>query len=133
MLACVVHGAKDLRIEHRDPGRPGPGEVAVAVSLGRICGSDLHYYHRGSVGDFRLREPMVLGHKVVGTVAELGPGVDGPESGSPVAIHPATPCGVCPECVQGRRNVCAHARNLGSAARMPHVQGGSSVICWTRR
>lgn len=122
--ACVVHGAGDLRVEERQPVPPGGGEVAVAVALGGICGSDLHYYHRGSVGDFHVREPMVLGHEVVGHVVATGPGVDDLAVGAPVAIHPATPCGACPECARDHRNVCARSRYLGSAARTPHVQGG---------
>jgi L-idonate 5-dehydrogenase len=122
--ACVVHGAGDLRVEDRETTEPGRGEIAVAVALGGICGSDLHYYHRGAVGDFRLREPLVLGHEVVGHVAALGPDVDGPALGTPVAVHPATPCGRCRECTQSHRNVCAHSRYLGSAARFPHVAGG---------
>ncbi|MGC7100946.1 L-idonate 5-dehydrogenase [Amycolatopsis lurida] len=121
MRACVVHGAGDLRVEEREAALPGPGEVAVAVALGGICGSDLHYYHRGSVGDFHVREPMVLGHEVVGTVES---DVDGLAAGTPVAVHPATPCDTCRECSSGRRNVCAHTRYLGSAAHLPHVQGG---------
>ncbi|MER5182344.1 L-idonate 5-dehydrogenase [Streptomyces sp. NPDC002896] len=128
MRACVVHGAGDLRVEERPPVGPGPGEIAVAVALGGICGSDLHYYHRGRVGDFAVREPMVLGHEVVGHVAAAGPGTDGPAVGTAVAIHPATPCGVCHECTGGRRNICAHTRYLGSAARTPHVQGGFAQL-----
>ncbi|MEW1724550.1 L-idonate 5-dehydrogenase [Streptomyces sp. NPDC093109] len=124
MRACVAHGAKDLRVEDRDPGAPAPGQIAVAISYGGVCGSDLHYYHRGAVGDFRIQEPMVLGHEVVGRVSALGTGTDGPAVGTPVAVHPATPCDNCRECAEGRRNICANARYLGSAARMPHVQGG---------
>ncbi|WP_370964118.1 L-idonate 5-dehydrogenase [Amycolatopsis sp. cg9] len=122
--ACVVHGAGDLRVEERDPAGPGPGEVEIAVAYGGICGSDLHYYHRGAVGDFTVREPMVLGHEVAGHVAALGAGVPGPATGVPVAIHPATPCDECRECREGRRNVCARSRYLGSAAHFPHVEGG---------
>lgn len=122
--ACVVHGAGDLRVDDLNMSEPGPGEIAVAVALGGICGSDLHYYHRGAVGDFRVREPLVLGHEVVGHVAVLGPDADGPTVDTPVAIHPATPCGTCRECTQSHRNVCARARYLGSAARFPHVSGG---------
>lgn len=128
MRACVVHGAGDLRVEERVPVGPGPGDVTVAVTLGGICGSDLHYYHRGRVGDFAVREPMVLGHEVVGHVAALGPAADGPAVGVPVAVHPATPCGNCHECAGGRRNICAHTRYLGSAARTPHVQGGFAQV-----
>ncbi|MFD5804112.1 L-idonate 5-dehydrogenase [Streptomyces sp. NPDC127020] len=122
---CVIHGAGDLRVEELPVPRPGPGDALVAVRYGGVCGSDLHYWRHGGVGDFRLREPMLLGHEVVGTVVAYGsPGTPGPGIGTPVAVHPATPCGVCPECVDGRRNVCRDTRYLGSAARFPHVQGG---------
>ena len=128
MLACIVHGKGDLRVQERPAAPPGPGQIAVEVSLGGICGSDLHYYHRGAVGDFAIREPLVLGHEVVGTVGELGAGVSGPAPGTPVAVHPATPCGRCPECRAGRRNICRDTRYLGSAARFPHVQGGFAQV-----
>ncbi|MFJ8809276.1 L-idonate 5-dehydrogenase [Streptomyces sp. NPDC102490] len=125
MPGCVIHGAGDLRVEDVPVPRPGPGEALVAVDYGGVCGSDLHYWRHGGVGDFRLREPMLLGHEVVGTVVAYGsPDTVGPAAGTPVAVHPATPCGVCPECVDGRRNVCRDTRYLGSAARFPHVQGG---------
>jgi len=124
MRACVVHGANDIRVDNIDAPTPGPDEIAVAVVFGGVCGSDLHYAHRGGVGDFLVREPMILGHEVVGVVAELGPGAAGPAAGVPVAVHPATPCGRCPECADGRPNVCRDTRYLGSAARIPHVQGG---------
>ncbi|MGW5496411.1 L-idonate 5-dehydrogenase [Streptomyces olivaceoviridis] len=124
MLGCVIHGAGDLRVEELPPPRPGSGEALVAVRYGGVCGSDLHYWRHGGVGDFRLREPMVLGHEVVGTVVSYGPGATGPAPGTAVAVHPATPCGVCPECAEGRANVCRDTRYLGSAARFPHVQGG---------
>ncbi|MGW3463314.1 L-idonate 5-dehydrogenase [Streptomyces olivaceoviridis] len=124
MLGCVIHGAGELRVEELPPPRPGSGEALVAVRYGGVCGSDLHYWRHGGVGDFRLREPMVLGHEVVGTVVSYGPGATGPAPGTAVAVHPATPCGVCPECAEGRANVCRDTRYLGSAARFPHVQGG---------
>ncbi|MEU0217024.1 L-idonate 5-dehydrogenase [Streptomyces sp. NPDC006265] len=124
MLGCVIHGQGDLRVAELPVPRPGPGRALVAVRYGGVCGSDLHYWRHGGVGDFRLREPMVLGHEVVGTVVEYGADASGPVPGRAVAVHPATPCGVCPECAAGRRNVCRDTRYLGSAARFPHVQGG---------
>lgn len=122
--AVVAHGAGDLRVEERLVAPPGPGMVAVDVAYGGICGSDLHYFRHGAVGDFALREPMVLGHEVVGRVRESGPGTEASPPGTAVAIHPATPCGDCATCSGGHRQVCPHARFLGSAARFPHVQGG---------
>ncbi|MFD5480325.1 L-idonate 5-dehydrogenase [Streptomyces hawaiiensis] len=124
MLGCVIHGQGDLRVAELPVPEPGPGQALVAVRYGGVCGSDLHYWRHGGVGDFRLREPMVLGHEVVGTVVEYGAGASGPAPGTAVAVHPAAPCGVCPECEGGRRNVCRDTRYLGSAARFPHVQGG---------
>ncbi|MFJ3897030.1 L-idonate 5-dehydrogenase [Streptomyces sp. NPDC090083] len=124
MLGCVIHGQDDLRVEELRTPEPGPGQALVAVRYGGVCGSDLHYWRHGGVGDFRLREPMLLGHEVVGTVLSYGPGATGPVPGTGVAVHPATPCGVCPECADGRRNVCRDTAYLGSAARFPHVQGG---------
>jgi L-idonate 5-dehydrogenase len=133
--ALVVHGALDVRLEERPAPVPGPGEVAVRVAYGGICGSDLHYWRHGRVGDFRVREPLVLGHEVVGTVAAVGQALDdvwsgasAPESGTPVAVHPATPCGACPECRAERRTVCRAVRYLGSAAHLPHVQGGLTDV-----
>jgi len=129
MLGCVIHGQGDLRVDELPVRAPGPGQALVSVRYGGVCGSDLHYWRHGGVGDFRLKEPMVLGHEVVGTVVAYGDGVQGdgtsgPSVGTEVAVHPATPCGVCPECVDGRANVCRDTRYLGSAARTPHVQGG---------
>jgi L-idonate 5-dehydrogenase len=121
--ACIVHGKDDLRVETKTTPEPGPGQVAIDVAFGGICGSDLHYVHHGHVGDFWIREPMVLGHEVVGRVAGAGDGSP-LAAGTPVAVHPATPCNQCPQCRSGRRSVCPHTRYLGSAAHRPHVQGG---------
>lgn len=125
----VVHAANDLRVDELPEPEPAPGQVVLDVVYGGVCGSDLHYVHRGGVGDFVLREPMVLGHEVVARVRAVGSGVGEvrgamPAPGLAVAVHPATPCGSCPECEAGRANVCRRATYLGSAARFPHVQGG---------
>lgn len=74
MKAVVIHAAKDLRIEERPDEQPGPGQVEVAIEAGGICGSDLHYYNHGGFGTVRVREPMILGHEVAGTIKALGEG-----------------------------------------------------------
>jgi L-idonate 5-dehydrogenase len=119
----VVHAAKDLRIEERDAADPGPGEVLVRIARGGICGSDLHYYNHGGFGTVRLREPMILGHEVSGTIAAVGPGVTGLAPGMLVAVSPSRPCGACAYCREGRQNHCLAMRFYGSAMPFPHIQG----------
>jgi L-idonate 5-dehydrogenase len=121
--AIVIHAAKDLRIEDRAPEAPGPGQVAVAVKAGGICGSDLHYYSHGGFGAVRLREPMILGHEVAGEITAVAPDVTGLMEGDMVAIAPSRPCGACSQCLAGRPNHCLNMRFYGSAMPMPHIQG----------
>ena len=131
MRAIVIHAAKDLRIEEREEAEVGAGEVAVRIESGGICGSDLHYYNHGGFGAVRLREPMVLGHEIAGTVAEVGRGVSGLAMGDRVAVNPSRPCGRCRFCLRGLPNHCLHMRFYGSAMPMPHVQGGfrERLVC----
>jgi L-idonate 5-dehydrogenase len=131
MKALIVHGAGDLRVDDLPWTPPERGQVLVRNTHGGICGSDLHYYRHGAVGNFKLREPLVLGHEVVGRI-ELDPSGTLSKS-TPVAIHPASPCGHCPECVAGTRNVCRNGRYFGSAASFPHTQGGFSEYMVVRQ
>ncbi|MEO0062764.1 MAG: hypothetical protein RLZZ08_1324 [Pseudomonadota bacterium] len=124
MVAAFCHGAKDLRIEPQEDRALAADEVLVAVAYGGICGSDLHYYHRGAVGDFALREPMVLGHEISGRVIAWGSAVTGLVAGQKAALNPSRACLTCRNCRAGRSNLCLDMRFLGSAGRFPHVQGG---------
>lgn len=123
MKSIVIHAAKDLRIEETDPGSPSAGQVEIAVEAGGICGSDLHYYNHGGFGAIRLREPMILGHEVAGTVRALGDGISTLAVGDRVAISPSRPCNACRYCLQGMQNQCLDMRFYGSAMPMPHIQG----------
>ena len=123
MRCLVIHAPHDLRLDERDAGEPGPGQVLVRVGYGGICGSDLHYFHDGGFGTVRIREPMVLGHEVAGTVAAVGEGVTAVKVGERVAVNPSRPCGACKFCLEGLPNQCLEMRFFGSAMRMPHVQG----------
>lgn len=124
MLAVVCHGRKDLRVEAVEDRALAADEVRVAVAYGGICGSDMHYYHRGSVGDFAVREPLTLGHEISGVVVETGSGVTGIARGAKAALDPSRPCLTCDYCRAGRMNLCTDMFFLGSAGRFPHVQGG---------
>ncbi|MFD3417286.1 NAD(P)-dependent alcohol dehydrogenase [Streptomyces decoyicus] len=119
MRAAVLHGPGQLRIEERPVPVPGPGEVLVRVEAVGTCGSDVHYYRHGRIGDFVVREPLVLGHEAAGTVVACGPGADPGRMGRRVSIEPGTPCGSCGECRPGRYNLCPDMRFLAT----PPVDG----------
>src|SRR6187399_440856 len=124
MRAAVLYAPKDLRIEPVAAAPLGPGEVEVRIEAGGICGSDLHYYFDGGFGTVRLKEPMILGHEIAGTLARVGDEVDGLKAGQRVAVNPSRPCGACRYCAEGKQQHCLDMRFYGSAMRFPHVQGG---------
>ena len=126
MKAIIIHQATDLRIEDQTPQDPGPGQVAIEVARGGVCGSDLHYYNHGGFGAVRLKQPMILGHEVAGFVSGLGDGVEGLTVGDLVAVSPSRPCGHCRFCTEGLRNQCLNMRFYGSAMPFPHIQGAFS-------
>ncbi len=123
MKACVLHAPKDLRFEEIADGDLGEGDVRVDVAAGGICGSDLHYFFHGGFGTVRLKQPMILGHEVSGTVAAIGSGVRSVKVGQLVAVDPGIACGTCRYCQDGLQNQCLDMRFFGSAMRFPHVQG----------
>lgn len=119
MRAAVLHPEGGLEIEERPAPEPGPGEVAVSPALVGVCGSDLHYYKEGRIGDWRVTEPHVLGHEFSAVVEEAGPGADTVAAGTPVAVEPIVPCGECDSCHRGLYNLCPHIGFTGS----PHTDG----------
>lgn len=104
--AAVLHGVGDLRIEERPMPRPGPREVLVEVRSVGICGSDVHYFEHGRIGDFIVTSPLVLGHESSGVVVDRGAEVRRHHLGERVAMEPGVPCGACRECRRGHYNLC---------------------------
>ncbi len=119
MRAAVLHPEGGLEIEERPVPEPGPEEVLVAPRLVGICGSDLHYYKEGRIGDWRVLEPHVLGHEFAGVVEAVGPDTDTVAVGTPVAVEPILPCWNCEVCRRGTYNLCGSIRFTGS----PHTDG----------
>lgn len=97
----------------------GPGEALVELTAVGICGSDVHWYVDGRIGQTLVTEPLTLGHEPAGRVVEVGPGVDRAWIGRRVAIEPAMSCGVCKFCLTGDVNICPDVRFLGT----PPIQG----------
>jgi L-idonate 5-dehydrogenase len=122
-LACTIHAALDLRLQHEEPRALGPRDVLLRLGAGGICGSDLHYFKEGRVGAFVVREPLVPGHEASGVVEAVGGEVTRVQPGQKVAINPSHPCGHCDYCRGGRGNLCRHMFFLGSASVFPHAQG----------
>ena len=135
MRAVVAHSAKDLRIESIAAPELGPTDIRVRIQAGGICGSDLHYYNHGGFGVVRLKEPMVLGHEIAGTVEAVGADATRVRVGQRVAVNPSRPCNQCRYCLEGRQNQCLDMRFYGSAMRFPHVQGGfrEALVCEERQ
>lgn len=123
MKALVIHAPHDLRLEEREVAPLGPAEIAVRIGAGGICGSDLHYFHNGGFGAVRLKEPMILGHEIAGTVERVGAEVGSVKPGDRVAVSPSRPCGHCRYCLEGMANHCLNMRFYGSAMPFPHIQG----------
>ncbi len=106
----VLHGVNDVRLQERAVPEPGPGEVLVEVRSVGVCGSDVHYYEKGRIGDFVVEAPLVLGHEASGVVVGVGSEVRRLAVGQRVALEPGVPCLHCHECRSGRYNLCPDVR-----------------------
>lgn len=104
--AAVLEDIGTVRMVERDVSRPGPGQVQVRIGAVTVCGSDVHYYRHGRIGDFVVGSPLVLGHEAGGTVTAHGLGVVAPPVGQRVALEPQHACGRCEQCLRGRYNLC---------------------------
>jgi L-iditol 2-dehydrogenase len=107
MKVARLHGLGDVRVHEEPDPVPGDGDTLVRVTAVGLCGSDLHWYSEGGIGDAQLSSPLVLGHELAGVVAS------GPHAGRRVAVDPASPCGHCEDCVRGNGNLCRTVRFVG--------------------
>lgn len=85
---------------------PKVDEVQVKIEYCGICGSDVHYYQHGKIGDYIVEGKFTLGHEVAGTVTKIGAGVKQVKVGDRVALEPGIPCGKCEFCKKGKYNLC---------------------------
>lgn len=106
MKAAVMQGIGKMELVEKDIPVPGEGEVLVKLEYVGICGSDLHYYEQGRIGDYIVEPPFVLGHEAGGVVAEVGSGVTHLKKGDKVALEPGKTCGKCRYCKSGKYNLC---------------------------
>jgi len=108
MKVVRLHGAGDLRLHEEQLPTPRPGEALVRVTAVGICGSDLHWFAEGGIGNTRVTQPLVLGHEFAGVIES------GERRGQRVAVEPAMSCGKCEFCVEGNPNLCSHVHFAGT-------------------
>ena len=106
MKVAVMNAIGRIDIEERPVPEPKEGEVLIKIGYVGICGSDVHYFETGAIGDFVVKPPFVLGHEAAGTVIALGSGVTSLRVGDRVAMEPGKTCGHCEFCRTGRYNLC---------------------------
>jgi L-iditol 2-dehydrogenase len=118
--AARLHGPGDVRVGREPEPRPAPGEVRLTVAAIGLCGSDLHWFEEGSIGDAGLDHPLALGHEFSGRL----------DDGRLVAADPCIACGECPPCLAGREHLCERSRFAGHSVTDGALR---SVMTWPER
>ncbi|PWY78177.1 putative D-xylulose reductase A [Aspergillus sclerotioniger CBS 115572] len=117
-LSFVLEGVHRVKFEDRPvPEINDPHDVLVNVRFTGICGSDVHYWEHGSIGQFVVKDPMVLGHESSGVISKVGSAVTSLRVGDRIAMEPGIPCRRCEPCKAGKYNLC---EKMAFAATPPY-------------
>lgn len=127
MRTAVLVEPTEFELEDRPRPTPGPDDVLVAVRDVGICGSDVHYYEHGRIGDYVVEDPLVLGHESAGEVVAIGENVTGLAPGDRVALEPGVPCRRCAHCKRGDYHLCEDVRFM---ATPPHDGAFTEYVSW---
>lgn len=119
MKAAFMHNTREIKIETVPVPDINHDEVLIKVMAVGICGSDLHYYTNGRIGNYVVEKPFILGHECAGEIAAVGSSVDQFKVGDRVAVEPGVTCGRCEACKEGRYNLCPDVQFLAT----PPVDG----------
>lgn len=106
MKVAVMNGIGKMGFTERAIPQPAENEVLIKLEYVGICGSDMHYYETGRIGNYIVKPPFVLGHEPGGTVVEIGKNVKHLKVGDRVALEPGKTCGHCKYCKEGNYNLC---------------------------
>jgi len=98
---------------------PGNNELLIKIKSNGLCGSDIHFYKEGRLGNFVVTVPYIPGHEASGTIVAVGADVKHFKEGDNVVIEPGFPCGRCSFCKSGRYNLCGDVHFLSA----PPVNG----------
>ncbi|MHB8579785.1 MAG: zinc-dependent alcohol dehydrogenase [Ignavibacteriaceae bacterium] len=119
MRRVVLSGIKNLEmIESPKPKLINDNDVLLRMDTIGICGSDVHYYKEGRIGDQVIKFPFTIGHEGSAWVEKTGKNVSRVKSGDLVAIDPAISCGKCSQCLDGREHTCTNQKFLGSPGQI---------------
>lgn len=106
MKVAVMNGIEKMGFTERAIPKPANNEALIKLEYVGICGSDMHYYETGRIGDYIVKPPFVLGHEPGGIVVEVGKDVKHLKVGDRVALEPGKTCGHCKYCREGNYNLC---------------------------
>jgi len=120
MHVVRLHGSGDLRLHAEPIPVPAAGESLLRVKAVGVCGSDLHWFAEGGIGDAQLDKPLILGHEFAGIT----------QNGERVAADPAIPCLACEFCLEGNPNLCNKLRFAGHEAEDGALR---EMISWPER
>jgi L-iditol 2-dehydrogenase len=119
MKAMVLTGIRKIEIvEQPAPALQYPTDVLLRITRAGICGSDMHYYTQGRIGDQIVKFPYSIGHECSAVVAEVGKQVTRFKPGDPVVVDPSVSCGVCDQCRLGHFHTCRKVRFLGCPGQL---------------
>lgn len=105
MRASVLMSAGKIEMQERPVPTPAADEVLVRVTAVGVCGSDVHFYHDGRLGDWEVTEPLVLGHESGGVIVAVGADISPARIGERVSIEPQHPSVTSPETLRGEYNL----------------------------
>jgi len=111
-IAKVSAGPGLEMIEAPQP-TPGVNDVLIKVKRTSICGTDVHIYNWDGWAQRTIKPPMIVGHEFVGTIAAVGANVAGFKPGDLVDGEGHIVCGVCRNCLAGRRHLCKDTKGVG--------------------
>ena len=103
-------GLEEMKVGEAPMPEMGPDDVTIKIQSVGVCGSDLHYYTKGAIGDFVVEYPFILGHEAAGVISAVGENVKNLKVGDRVCMEPGVPCMKCEECLTGHYNLCKDVR-----------------------
>ena len=113
-VAYLVGKRKIVIEEEKEPEIKNNNDVLVRIRCVGICGSDVHYFLEGRIGDQIVKDKIIVGHEASGEVVEVGKDVKKLKKGDKVAIEPGISCGKCEFCIKGKPNICPNVKFLGT-------------------